>query len=66
MRAILKAIYEWFHKKPSEQPTMTENIDQAILDLREGNQAMVRNINRLEQADVLRSLVISMNSSRNR
>ncbi len=66
MRQLFKAIYEWFHKPPLHASTVTDDFDQAIQDLRAGNQKMAQNINRLEQADVLRSLVISMNSSKNR
>ena len=66
MMAFLKTICEWFHKKPPEAHFPTENLDQAIRDLREGNQQMSRNISKLEQADMLRSLVISMNSGKNR
>ena len=66
MMAILKTICEWFHKKPPAEPFPTENLDQAIKELREGNQQMSYNISRLQPADMLRSLVISMNSGKNK
>lgn len=65
MKAILKTICEWFHKKPPEEPFPTENLDQAIRELRAGNQQMTHNIAKLQPADMLRSLVISMNSGKN-
>lgn len=65
MRDFFKPICWWLTKKPSIDPSKTENIDQAIEELKELNQKTADVLNRVRQPDILRSLVISMNAGRN-
>jgi len=66
MRDLLKPICWWLSKKPTLNPTSTENIDQALQELRDLNKRQSEVLNSVKQPDILRSLVISMNSGRNR
>lgn len=66
MRNYLSSFCWWLSKQPSKDPNSTEVIDQAIKDLRALNQTQTEALGRVEQPDILRSLVISMNSGRNR
>jgi hypothetical protein len=64
MNSSLTSIYRWLHKKP-EPILETENIDQAIKELKELNAQQTNYLNAVKQPDILRSLVISMNAGRN-
>lgn len=66
MRYLLKTLREWFNREPPKQPNPTDKFDPMIRELREENRKMTAQIERLEPADVLRALVINMNSSKNR
>lgn len=65
MMKCLTTIGNWFHKLPATSPNKTEDIDQALQELRDLNKKQTEVLQRVKQPDILRSLVISMNSGRN-
>lgn len=66
MNKVIEAIRVWFNKEPTSIETSTVNIDQAIKELKELNLRQTEVLNKVDQPDILRSLVISMNSGRNK
>ena len=64
MRNLLAPICWWLRKEPDVH-IETENIDQAIREIKELNERQAHFLNKVQQPDILRSLVISMNAGRN-
>lgn len=63
MKSFLRSMCWWLTK---QSPAHTsEEIDRAIEELRETNRTMRSHIEEVKQTDLLRSLVISMNASKN-
>lgn len=65
MNQTLHSIRNWFKKQPSIDSSKTTNIDQAFQELRDLNKRQTEILQSVQQPDILRSLVISMNSGRN-
>lgn len=65
MKNLFRPICWWLCKEPTVDPKKPENIDQALEELRELNQKTADVLRKVQQPDILRSLVISMNAGRN-
>lgn len=63
MKSFLRSMCWWLTKQSSAHTN--EEIDRAIEELRESNRTMRSHIEGVNQTDLLRSLVKSMNASKN-
>lgn len=62
---IARSVCWWLSKKPSHSSDVPNDIDRAIQELKELNIRQTEVLNQVKPPDILRSLVISMNSGRN-
>ncbi len=65
MTQLFARIKEWMTKEPVAESEKTKEIDQALQELRGLNNKTKDVLDRVRQPDILRSLVISMNSGKN-
>jgi hypothetical protein len=65
MKRLLARVKEWLTKEPIAEDEKTQEISQAIEELRGLNHQTKNVLDRVKQPDILRSLVISMNAGKN-
>lgn len=66
MKNIFAPICWWLTKVPKDTENPTKEIDQALQEYKDINARQTRALAHVQQPDLLRSLVISMNAGRNR
>jgi hypothetical protein len=65
MTGFITKMKEWLTKEPQTEKTETQELSQAIHELRELNLRSKSVLDSVRQPDILRSLVISMNAGKN-
>lgn len=65
MKTFLKPVCWWLVKRPEPPHKEPDKLGQVIDELKATNRLMEHKLERVQQADMLRSLVISMNSGKN-
>lgn len=61
--SLMSNVADWFVRKPRRQNFDPNEIKKTIDELRTSSEEMTEKIKNLQQPDILRSLVISMNTT---